>query len=191
MSKKWTLDFSGPNLPQFGLLHLYFVCKSSFRVFSMIKMVILDQSKLIYLSFEKKNQNFKKSKFVHSTFIFHKNGNKQVYNPSLCSSTSFMFNNIFCEMKGKTVIHWGGPGGNGGPVLILSWRCNFSSYLDIQVYYLDIQAITTLLYLILVLMCCFLLFIKFSTLQPLSWKVTCSGTQSAMAPRVLDLQGWD
>ena len=43
-------------------------------------------------------------------------------------------------MKGKNVIHWGGPGGNGGPVLILSWRCNFSIYLDIQVYYLDIQA---------------------------------------------------
>ena len=25
-----------------------------------------------------------------------------------------MFNNIFCEIKGKKVIHWEGPGGNGG-----------------------------------------------------------------------------
>ena len=64
------------------------------------------------------------------------------------NSTYFMFNNIFCEMKGKEVIHWGGPGGNGGPILISSRRCNFSIYLDIQVYYLDIQAITTLLGLI-------------------------------------------
>ena len=55
-----------------------------------------------------------------------------------------MFNNIFCEMKGKKVIHWGGAGGNGGTVLITSWKCNFSIYLDIQLYYLDIQAITTL-----------------------------------------------
>ena len=55
-----------------------------------------------------------------------------------------MFNNIFCEVKGKKVIHWGGAGGNGGTILITSWKCNFSIYLDIQVYYLDIQAITTL-----------------------------------------------
>ena len=78
----------------------------------------------------------------------------------------------------------GGPGGNCGPVLILPWRCNFSIYSDIQVYYLDIQAITTLLCLILVLMCCFLLFIQFSMLKPLSWKVTCSGTQKPKTPRV-------
>ena len=45
----------------------------------------------------------------------------------------------------------GGPGGNGGPILISSWKCNFSIYFDIQVYYLDIQAITTLLCLLLAL----------------------------------------
>ena len=61
-----------------------------------------------------------------------------------------MFNKIFCEMKGKKVIHWGG-GGAGGTVQIASWKCNFDIYLDIQVYYLDIQAITTLLCLLLVL----------------------------------------
>ena len=55
-----------------------------------------------------------------------------------------MFNNIFCEMNIKKVIHWVGRV-NGGTILIASWKCNFSIYLDIQVYYLDIQAITTLL----------------------------------------------
>ena len=52
----------------------------------------------------------------------------------------------------------GGTGGNGGTILISSWKCNFSIYLDIQVYFLDsqvyfldIQAITTLLCLLLVL----------------------------------------
>ena len=54
-------------------------------------------------------------------------------------------------MKGKYVIHWGVPGGNGAPILISSWKCNFSIYLDIQVYYLDIQATTKLLCFILVL----------------------------------------
>ena len=71
MSKKQTLDFSGPNLPQLGLFHPYFVCKSSFRVISMIKIVILNQSKPIYLIFEE-NQNFQNLKFVHSTFIIQK-----------------------------------------------------------------------------------------------------------------------
>ena len=54
-------------------------------------------------------------------------------------------------MEGKKVIHWGGLGGMGGPVLISSWKCNFSIYLDIKVYFLDIQAITRLLCLIWVL----------------------------------------
>ena len=48
-------------------------------------------------------------------FIIHKNGNKTSIQPILESnSTSFMLNNIFCEMKGKKVVHWGG--GNGGTV---------------------------------------------------------------------------
>ena len=99
---------------------------------------------------KKLNQNFKKSKnpkFAHSTFNIHENGNKTSIQPILQSnSTSFMFNKIFCEMKGKKVIHWGGGGawGNGGTVQIASWKCNFSIYLDIP-------AITTLLYLLLVI----------------------------------------
>ena len=38
-----------------------------------------------------------------------------------------------------------------GTLLISSWKCNFSIYLDIQVYHFYIQAITTLLCLLLVL----------------------------------------
>ena len=79
------------------------------------------------------------------------NGNKTSIQSILISnSTSFMFNEIFCEM-GKKVIHWGVAWGNEGTVQIVSWKCNFSIYLDIQVDYLDIQAITTLLFLLLVL----------------------------------------
>ena len=84
-------------------------------------------------------------------FIIHKNGNKTSIQPILKSnSASFMRNNIFCEMEGKKVIHWGGWG-NGGTIQIASWKCNLAIYFDIQVYYLDIQAITALLCLLLVL----------------------------------------
>ena len=66
----------------------------------MIKMVIWDQSKAILLIFEKKNHNFKNPKFVHNTFIIHKNGNYTGIQPILKSnSTSFMFNNI-CRAGG-------------------------------------------------------------------------------------------
>ena len=45
-------------------------------------------------------------KFVNYMFIIHKNGNKTSIQPIIKSnSTSFMFNNSFCEMKGKKVIH--------------------------------------------------------------------------------------
>ena len=62
-----------------------------------------------------------------------------------------MFNKFVCEMKGKKIIHWGVAWGNGGPVQIASWKCNFGIYLDIQVYYMDIQAITALSCLLSVL----------------------------------------
>ena len=100
----------------------------------MTKIVIFDQSKPTSISFG--------------------NGNKTSIQPILKSnSTFFMFNNIFCEMNIKKIIHWrGGRGGNVGTVLISSWKCiYYSIYLDIQVYYLDIQAISTLLCLLLVL----------------------------------------
>ena len=42
------------------------------------------------------------------------------------NSTSFIFNNIFCEMNIKKVIHLGGAVENGGTVLISSGKCNCS-----------------------------------------------------------------
>ena len=100
MSKKWSFGFFRPNLPQLGLYHPYFVCKSSFRVISMTKIVILDQSKPISLYLKIKKSKIQK--FVNCTFIIHKKGNKTSIQPILkLNSTFFMFNNIFCEMKGK------------------------------------------------------------------------------------------
>ena len=134
------IRLSGPTCMSLGYFIQYFVCKCSFREITMIKIVILDQSKPISLYL--KNQKFKNPKFLKCTVIIHKNENKKTIQPILKSnSTSFMFYNIFCEMKGKKL----STGGNGGTVLISSWKCNFSIYLDIQVYYLDTQAITTLL----------------------------------------------
>ena len=70
MAKKWSLGLFRPYLPQLGLFHLYFGSETSLRVISMIKMVILDQSKPISLILKKKNP-----KFVNYTFIIYKNGN--------------------------------------------------------------------------------------------------------------------
>ena len=71
-----------PNLPQLGLFHPYFVCKSSFRVVSMIKIIILDQSKPILLQLNKIKKS-KNPKFVNCTFIIHKNGNNTSIQPIL------------------------------------------------------------------------------------------------------------
>ena len=108
----------------------------------MIKIVNLDQSRPISLILKLKK--FQNPKFVNCTFIIHKNGNKTSIQPILkLNSTSFGSNNIFCEMNIKKVIHSRGARGNGGTILISSWKCNYSNYLDIKVYYLDIQAIFT------------------------------------------------
>ena len=65
-------------------------------------MVIFDQSKPISQYLKINNP-----KFVNYTFFIQKNRNKTSIQPILKSnSTSFMLNNIFCEMKGKKVIHW-------------------------------------------------------------------------------------
>ena len=86
--KKLYFRLFRPKLRELGLFHAYFVCKCSFREISMIKMVILDQSKPISLY----------SKFVYCTFMIHKNGNKKSIQPILkLNSTSFSFNNIFCD----------------------------------------------------------------------------------------------
>ena len=64
LRQKWqkseVLDFR-PNLPPLEIFHPYFVCKSSFRVISMIKMVISDQSKPIKLILKNKKSKIQKS----------------------------------------------------------------------------------------------------------------------------------
>ena len=73
----------------------------------MIKMVILHQSKPISLYSKIKKLKIQKSEICN----IHKAGNKKSIQPILkLNSTSFMFNNIFCEMNIKKVIHWGGLG---------------------------------------------------------------------------------
>ena len=49
MAKNLILDFSGPTCVSYGYFIQYFVCKCSFREISMIKIVILDQSKPLSL----------------------------------------------------------------------------------------------------------------------------------------------
>ena len=74
--------------------------------------------------------------------------------------------------------------GNVGTVLISSWNWNYNIYLDIQ-------AISTLLWVLLVLDVWFLLLIHFSIIQQLSWKVTFSGTLKPTPPTVFYLQASD
>ena len=78
MSKKLSYGFFRPKLPQLGLFHPYFVCKGR-RIISMIKMVILDQSKPITLYLKKKNPKIQKSRIVHLLSI--KIEITQVYKP--------------------------------------------------------------------------------------------------------------
>ena len=62
MAQKWNFGFFRHNLPQLGLFHPYFVSKSSFGEISMIKMVILEQSKPISLYLKIKKSKIKKAK---------------------------------------------------------------------------------------------------------------------------------
>ena len=92
-------------------------------------------------------------------------------------------------MNNKKVIHVGGGGGwgNGGTFLIFYWKCNYSIYLDIQVYYFYIQAISTLLCLLLVL------YVLFPSIHSFFYitKVTFSSTQKPTSPIVFNLQASD
>ena len=91
--KFWTFQ---TNLRELGLFHPYFVCKCCFKKISMIKIVILNQSKSISLILKIENRKFKNPKFVNCTFIINKNGNKRSIQPILKSdSASFIINNIF------------------------------------------------------------------------------------------------
>ena len=73
-----------------------------------------------------------------------------------------MFNNNFCEIYIKKVTNWGWVRGKRGTILISSWKCNYQYLLDIQVYYLDIHAIFTLVCIIFndnwLLMCNYIFF---------------------------------
>ena len=107
----------------------------------MTKMGILDESKPVSLYLKIKEIKFKNQKFVNCTFIIHKNGNKISIQPILKSnSTSFMFNNMFCEMNIKKVITWGG---------LMKWGNlpNLLFEVEFQVY-TNIQAISTLVCLL-------------------------------------------
>ena len=75
-------------------------------------------------------------------------------------------------------------GENGGTILIRSWKCNFSIYLDTQ-------AITTLLCLLLVLYVLFPSIHSFFYLTTALLKVTFSGTQKPTPPTVFNLQASD
>ena len=84
----------------------FFGCKCSFREISMIKIIILDQSNPIFPILKIKNL-----KFVHCIFIIYKNRNKaSIQLIPKSNSTSFMFNNMFCEMKGKKLFTGRGLG---------------------------------------------------------------------------------
>ena len=61
MSKKEIFDFSGPTCVGYGYFIQYFVCKCSFREISMIKIVILDQSKSILQILKIKKLKLQKS----------------------------------------------------------------------------------------------------------------------------------
>ena len=68
--KKFNFGLFRPNLCELGLFHPYFVCKCSFRVISMIKMVIGDQSKPILLYLKIKNLKIQKSK-IHKLYVYY------------------------------------------------------------------------------------------------------------------------
>ena len=85
----------------------------------------------------------------------------------------------------------GGSKGNGRTILISSWKCNFSIYLDIQVYYLDIQAITTLLAFYWLFMCGFLLFLLIFYLTTTLLESDIFRHSNPTPPTVFNLQALD
>ena len=78
-NQKLNFGLFRPNLRELGLFHIYFVCKYSFREISVIKMVILDQSKPISLYLKIKNS--KTEKLWIASLLFIKTEIRQVYNP--------------------------------------------------------------------------------------------------------------
>ena len=87
---------------------------------------------------------------------------------------------------GFVIIHRGR--GHGGTILISSWKCNYSIYFYIQVYYMDIQAISTLLCLLLVLEK-LLIFLKFVLYKTTRLKSDVSGHFKAYSSHSLQPKG--
>ena len=112
MAKKWSFELFRPNLLQLGLLELfqsYFLYKGNFRVISMIKIVILDQSKPILLYLKIKNP-----KFLNIHLLFTKTEITQVYNPFynrilhlLCSIIFFVGLSVKMLFNGGGQGEWG------------------------------------------------------------------------------------
>ena len=80
--KQLNFKLFNPNLRELGLFHPHFVCKSSFRESSKIKMVILDQSKPISLILMIEKQKIQKSEICKLDIYYsQKIETRQVYNP--------------------------------------------------------------------------------------------------------------
>ena len=146
--KKLNFGLFRPNLRELGLFHPYFVCKYSFREISMIKIVILDQSKPISLILKIEKIKIKKSKIckLNVYYIIHTNGNKTSIQPILYRILHLLCSiRFFVRWISKSYPHWEGglPRVNEEAVLISSWKCNY-------IIYLDIQAISTLLCFLLI-----------------------------------------
>ena len=82
--------------------------------------------------------------------------------------------------------------GKWGTILISSWKCNYQYLLDIQVYYLDIQAISLLVCILLndnlFFMCNYTFFYNTCLYKPLSWKLTFPVTSKPTPLTVFNLQ---
>ena len=80
--KKWNFGLFRPNLREFGLFHPYIEGKWSFTEISMIKIVILDQSKPISQMFKIENSKIQKSEICKlHVYYTKKHEISQVYNP--------------------------------------------------------------------------------------------------------------
>ena len=110
--KNWNFGLVRPNLHELGLFHLYFLYKCSFREISIIKIVILDQSKQMSLILKMEKSKIQNSKICKLYVYYSQKWKLDKYTiPTQSDSTSFMFNNIFCEKNIEKVIHWGGGPG--------------------------------------------------------------------------------
>ena len=129
-------------------------------------------------------------KIVNCTFIIHKTSIQPIRKSN---STSFMINNIFCEMNIKNVTHWGvGGWGKWGTVIISPWKCNYQYLLQFSTFpYLISTLVCILLNNNWLLMCNYKFFYNTCLYKPLSWKVMFPVTSKPTSHTVLNLQASD